>query len=167
MRVRSHGTRLTSVILGSLVIFGSILLLGALVGIVPIAIQIVLGTSGAPEGGSSGLMGVSLSLLLAFYAGGYVAGRRATRCGVKHGPLLILLAIVVGIFLMIVGALGWCGLVNALSGAELPSTLEDIANLSVIMSTAGVLALILPFVGGVMAGVRGAHRGRRRLHKRL
>jgi hypothetical protein len=107
-------------------------------------------------------VGVSLTLLLAFFLGGYVAGRTASRSGVTHALSAALLTLVAAMFLAIVGAMLRSGLVNGLSGVRLPSTLDDVRNLSTIMPVLGVLALTLPFVGGAMKGAREAKMGRRR-----
>jgi hypothetical protein len=65
-------------------------------------------------------------------------------------------------FLAVVGTILRSGLVTGLSGVRLPSTLDDVQNLSAIMPVFGILALILPFVGGAVGGVRGARMGRKR-----
>lgn len=155
-------TRWTGVILGSVTAFGLVLTLSAIAGIVVVAILTVLGTAGASEGGASSLVGVSLTLVLAFYLGGYVAGRTATRSGARHGLLVALLALVVAIFLAAMGIIFGSGLVNSLSGLRLPSSLEDIQNLGMPMTVSGVLALTLPFIGGALGGTWGAKMGRRR-----
>lgn len=150
------------VMLGSLAAFGSILTLGAVVGFVVAAILGILGMAGAAEGGESGLVGVSLTLLLAFLLGGYVAERTASRSRARHGLLVALLALVAAMFLAVVGVILGSGLVDGLIGMRFPSTLDDLRNLGAIMPVFGVLALILPFVGGAVGGVRGAKAGRRR-----
>ena len=149
----------TDVMLAPLATFGIILALG----LVGVAILEVLGMTGAAQGGVvSGLVAVSLTLLLAFFLGGYVAGRTASCYGVKHGLLAALLALVLAMFLAVVGAMLVSGFVNGLSGVRFPSTLEDVHNLGTTMTVSGVLALILPFAGGAMGGVRGANMVRRR-----
>jgi hypothetical protein len=45
-------------------------------------------SSSAMEGGTVGLIGLLLTLLLAFIAGGYVAGCLASRSRLKHGLLV-------------------------------------------------------------------------------
>ncbi len=150
------------VMLGSLSMFGIILTLGAVVGILAIAILAPSGTVGATEYGTSSLVGVSLTLLLAFFVGGYVAGRAASRHRVSHGLPTALLALVAAVLLTAVGAIFGSGLVNGLSGLRLPSNLEDVQNLGTTMTVSGVLALILPFIGGAWGGVRGAKMNRRR-----
>ena len=150
-------------ILGSLATFVIILILGTVVGFVLATIFAFLGMADATEGGvASCLVGVSLTLLLAFFLGGYVAGHTASRSGAKHGLLVALLTLEAAIFLAVIGTILWSGVVNGLSGVRFPSTLDDVRNLGATMSVFGVLALILPFVGGARGGVRGAKMGRKR-----
>ena len=144
--------------LGSLAVFGIILTLGMLA----VAITEVLGTASTTGDEAWGLVGVSLTLLLAFFVGGYVAGRAARRSGANRGLLAAVLALVAAMFLAVVGAMLGSGLVNGLSGARLPSNLEDVQNLGATMTICGVLALIVPFVGGALGGARGAKRERGR-----
>jgi hypothetical protein len=141
------------VVVGSLATFLIILTLGVAIGFVLATMFALLGMEGSVV---SGLVGVSLTLLLAFFLGGYVAGRTAFRSGARHSLLVALLALVAAMFLTVVGAILGSGLVTSLSGVRFPSTLDDVQNLSAVMSIFGVLALILPFVGGAVGGVRGA-----------
>ena len=145
--------------LGSLATFVIILTLGGVVGFVLAAIFVLLGMAGAAEGG---LVGVSLTLLLAFFLGGYVAGRAASRSGARHSLLVALLMLVAAMFLAVVGVLLGSGLVNGLSGVRFPSTPDDLRNMGAIMPVFEVVALILPFVCGAVGGVRGAKVGRKR-----
>ena len=146
-------------VVGSLATFLIILTLGVAIGFVLATMFALLGMEGSVV---SGLVGVSLTLLLAFFLGGYVAGRTAWRSGARHGLLMAMLALVAAIFLAVVGTILGSGLVTSLSGVRFPSTLDDVQNLSAIMPVFGVLALILPFVGGAVGGVRGAKMVRKR-----
>ncbi len=149
--------------LGSLATFAIVLTVGPVVGFVLAIILGILGMAGAAEGEGSSLVGVSLTLVLAFFLGGYVAGRSASRSKARRGGLLAaLLALVAVMFLTVAGALLGSGLGNGLSGVRFPSTPEDVRNLGAIMPVFGVLALILPFIGGAVGGVRGAKMGRKR-----
>jgi hypothetical protein len=151
------------VILGSLATFVIILILGSVVGFVLATIFALLGTAGAKEGSvASDPVGISLTLLLAFFLGGYVAGRTASRAGAKQGLLVVPLTLVGTMFLAVVGIILGSGLINVLSDVRFPSTLEDLRNLGAMMPVFGVFALILPFVGGAVGGVRGATMGRKR-----
>ena len=151
-----------SVVLGSLVTFVGIVTLGAVVGFAVLVISAVLGVPSDTEGEGLGLVGISLTVLLAFFLGGFVAGRTASRSGLKDGLLVALLTLVAAMFLAAVGMILESGLVDGLTGVRLPSTLEDVHSLSALAFANGVLALMLPYIGGAMGGVRGAKTGRRR-----
>ena len=104
-----------------------------------------------------------LTLLLAFIIGGYVAGRLASRSGLKHGLLVPVLALVVTIVLAGVGTLLGLSFIDNLSGVTLPSSPNDAPqNLGTILTGAGILALLAPFVGGAIGGALGAKTGRKR-----
>jgi hypothetical protein len=128
----------------------------------------LLGAGGTTEGGISGLVGLLLTLLVAFYIGGYVAGRMASRSGVKHGLLVPLLALLVTIVLAIVGAILGTSFIDQLSGVTLPGPVGRAAqqvpqqSLGTILTVSGILALLVPFVGGALGGVKGASTGRQR-----
>ena len=159
-----RGTSWLSVIFGWLAALGAGLILSGIVGAV---VGAVLGgggaSSSATEGGTAGLIGLLLTLLLAFIIGGYVAGRLASRSGFKHGLLVPVLALVVTIVLAGVGTLLGLSFIDNLSGVTLPSSPNDTPqNLGTILTAAGILALLAPFVGGAIGGALGARTGRRR-----
>ena len=151
-----------SVMLGALMAFGSIVTLGVAVSFVVLVVFEILGESNGAQGEGLGLVGISLTVLLAFFLGGFVAGRTASRSGLQLGPLVALLTLVAAMFLAAVGVILGSGLVNGLTGVRLPSTLEDVHNLSALAFAIGVLALMLPYIGGAMGGVRRTKSGRRR-----
>src|ERR671910_942405 len=153
-----RGTSWLSVIFGWLAALGAGLILSGIVGTI---VGAILGGGGASssstEGGTAGLIGLLLTLLLAFIIGGYVAGRLASRSGVKPGPLVPVLALVVTIVLAGVGTLLGLSFIDNLSGVTLPSTPNDAPqNLGTILTGAGILALLAPFVGGGQGAVLGA-----------
>ncbi|CAA9450975.1 MAG: hypothetical protein AVDCRST_MAG78-3386 [uncultured Rubrobacteraceae bacterium] len=159
-----RGTSWLSVIFGWLAALGAGLILSGIVGAL---VGAILGgggaSSSATEGGTAGLIGLLITLLLAFIIGGYVAGRLAARSGLKHGLLVPVLMLVVTIVLAGVGALLGLSFLDNLSGVTLPSTPRDAPqNLGTILTGAGILALLMPFVGGAIGGALGARTGRRR-----
>jgi len=158
-----RGTSWVSVILGWLAALGASLILS---GIVAGIVGAILGggaRQGATEGGTTGLIGLLITLLLAFLIGGYAAGRMASRQGLKHGLLVPLLALVVTILLAGIGALLGFSFLDNLSGVTLPRLPNDVPqNLGTLLTGAGILALLLPFVGGAIGGAWGAKTGRRR-----
>ena len=159
-----RGTSWLSVIFGWLAALGAGLILSGIVGAV---VGAILGAGGASssatEGGTAGLVGLLITLLLAFIIGGYVAGRLASRSGLKHGLLVPVLMLVVTIVLAGVGALLGLSFLDNLSGVTLPSAPSDAPQgLGTILTGAGILALLAPFIGGAIGGALGARTGRRR-----
>ena len=157
-----RGTSWLSVILGWLAALGAGLILSGIVGAIVGAILGDGGSASATEGGTAGLIGLLITLLLAFIIGGYVAGRLASRSGLKHGLLVPVLMLVVTIVLAGIGALLGLSLLDNLSGVTLPSVPNDAPQgLGTILTGAGILALLMPFIGGAI-GALGARTGRRR-----
>ncbi len=161
------GTSWTSVIFGWLAALGAGLILSGIVGGIVAAILGALGVQGGAEGGTTALIGVLVTLLLAFLIGGYVAGRLASRSGVKHGILVPVLSLVVILLLGIIGSLVGASLLDNLSGVALPAVpggvqQETPQNLGSILTVSGILALLVPFIGGALGGAWGAKTGRRR-----
>ncbi|MDP9456799.1 MAG: hypothetical protein M3Q60_13720 [Actinomycetota bacterium] len=161
------GTSWTSVVFGWLAALGAGLILSGIVGGIVGAILGNSGAQGSAEGGTSALVGVLITLLLAFLIGGYVAGRLASRSGVKHGILVPVLSLAVILLLGIVGSIVGASLLDNLSGVALPQVpggvqQEAPQNLGTILSVSGILALLVPFVGGALGGAWGARTGLRR-----
>jgi len=159
-----RGTSWLSVVFGWLAALGAGLILSGIVGAVVGAIfGAGSASSSATEGGTAGLIGLLVTLLLAFIIGGYVAGRLASRSGLKHGILVPVLMLVVTIVLAGIGALLGLSFLDNLSGVTLPSTPSDAPqNLGTILTGAGILALLMPFIGGAIGGALGARTGRKR-----
>ena len=159
-----RGTSWLSVVFGWLAALGAGLILSGIVGAVVGAIfGAGSASSSATEGGTAGLIGLLITLLLAFIIGGYVAGRLASRSGLKHGILVPVLMLVATIVLAGIGALLGLSFLDNLSGVTLPSTPNDAPqNLGTILTGAGILALLRPFIGGAIGGALGARTGRRR-----
>jgi hypothetical protein len=166
-----RGTSWTSVIFGLLTALGASLILSGIVGGIVAAILGVLGVGGGAEGGAAGIIGVLLTLFLAFLIGGYVAGRLASRSGVKHGLFVPLLLLILTILLALIGALVGYSLIDNLQGVTLPSVPGGVQqqaqgeapqNLGTILTVSGILALLVPFIGGALGGAWGAKTGRNR-----
>ena len=166
-----RGTSWVSVIFGLLAALGAALILSGIVGGVVAAILGALGVGGGAEGGTAALIGTLLTLLLAFIVGGYVAGRLASRSGVKHGLFVPLLLLVLTVLLAIIGGLVGFSLIDNLQGVTLPAVPSGVQqqaqgeapqNLGTILTVSGILALLVPFVGGAIGGAWGAKTGRNR-----
>ena len=166
-----RGTSWTSVIFGLLAALGASLILSGIVGGIVAAILGALGVGGGAEGGTAALIGLLLTLFLAFLIGGYVAGRMASRSGLKHGLFVPLLLLVLTILLAIIGALVGFSLIDNLQGVTLPAVPGGVQqqaqgeapqNLGTILTVSGILALLVPFIGGAIGGLWGARTGRNR-----
>ncbi len=161
-----RGTSWVSVVLGLLAALGASLILSGIVGGIVGAILGVLGVSGGTEGGTAALVGLLVTLFLAFLIGGYVAGRLASRSGVKHGLFVPLLLVIVTILLAIIGAIVGASLIDQLSGVTLPqvpgAAQQAPQNLGTILTVSGILALLVPFIGGAIGGAWGAKTGSKR-----
>ena len=157
-----RGTSWLSVVLGWLAALGAGLILSGIVGGIVGAI-LGAGDSAATESGAAGLVGLLITLLLAFLIGGYAAGRLASRQGAKHGLLVPVVSLVITIVLAILGGLVGISLIDNLSGVTLPGLPDDAPqSLGTIFTVSGILALLLPFLGGAIGGAWGARTGRRR-----
>jgi len=164
------GTSWTSVIFGWLAALGAGLILSGIVGAIVGAI--LGGNQGvgqeAQSSGIASLVGLLITLLLAFLIGGYVAGRLASRSGLKHGILVPVLSLLVIILLAIIGAIVGSSFIDQLSGIALPQVPQGAQQqvpqqgLGTILTGAGILALLVPFIGGAIGGLWGAGTGRAR-----
>jgi hypothetical protein len=174
-REKEFGTSWVSVVLGWLAALGASLILSGIVAAIVGAIlgAVGIGQQGATSGGISGLVGVLVTLFLAFLIGGYVAGRMASRSGLKHGVLVPLLALVITLVLALIGAVVGASFIDQLTGVTLPGPIQNAAqsatqgikqpqNLGTILSISGIVALLVPFVGGAIGGAWGARTGRDR-----
>ena len=161
---RRPGTSWASVFFGWLASLGASLILSGIVSAVVGAIFAVLGFGGVSEGGTTGLVGLLVTLFLAFLLGGYAAGRMASRDGTKHGLLVALLALIVTLVLALLGGVTGLGLIDNLRGITLPGIPSEVSQqgLATVLTLGAVLALLFPFLGGAIGGSWGARTGRRR-----
>ena len=164
-----RGTSWVSVVLGWLAALGAGPILSGIVSGIVGAIFGTAGRQGLTESGTTALIGLLITLLLAFLIGGYAAGRMAARSGLKHGLLVPLLALVVTLVLAIVGGVLGVSFIDQLSGVTLPQEAQSSAQqaapqqgLGTILTVSGVLALLLPFIGGAIGGLWGARTGSHR-----
>src|SRR3712207_5388988 len=84
----------------------------------------------------------------------------ASRSGTKHGLLVAPVALIVSVFLAVVGAAVGSGLSDDLSGVVIPGVPNILQQgLNTVLTLSSVLALTLPFVAGAIGGLRGPGRG--------
>jgi len=119
-------------------------------------------TQNADTIGIAGGIGVLVVLLVAYYCGGYVAGRMARFNGLKQGVAVWLWAVIITIVLGILGAiLG--------SQADMMSRVNSLPNLGVDTNRftwAGVLAVVAVAVVSLLGAILGGLSGMR-FHRRV
>jgi hypothetical protein len=156
------GFKFGSAFFGWLTAMGATVLLTALVS----AIGAALGLGGdvtADEAAEAAVGGgaiiaaivIGLVLLVAYFAGGYVAGRMARFSGAKQGIAVwiwaIAIAIVVAVFAAIAGS-QWDILGNLQGFPRIPVTAET-ATITGILTAVG--AAVVTLVGAVLGGLAG------------
>lgn len=157
-----RSTSWTSVIIGWLSALGAGLISSGIVS------GIVAGVAGAggstSQAGTVGVVGLLITLFVAFLVGGYTAGRLAGRSGTRHGLFVALLALIITFILILLSTIVGAVLIDNLRGVTLPGVPEDIARqgLNTVLTLSSVLALVLPFIAGAIGGSRGAYTGSRR-----
>jgi hypothetical protein len=113
-------------------------------------------TGNATEIGLGGAIALLAALAVAYFAGGYVAGRMSRFDGARQGLGMWLLGLAVTVVLAIVGAvLG--SEYNVLEQLELPAVPVGDSELA----TGGALALAIIAIGTLIAAVAGGKAGER------
>ncbi|HEY0374712.1 MAG TPA: hypothetical protein VGC94_07935 [Amnibacterium sp.] len=140
----------------TVVLLAIIAAIGALLGV-----QNLLGSQNAQAAGIGGAIALLVVLLIAYYCGGYVAGRMARFSGLKQGLAVWLWALIVAVLLGIAGAIA-----GSQSGVQ--SQLGSVAQLPLSPSTltvAGVVSalavLVVTLVGALLGGLAGMRYHRR------
>ena len=164
---RFGGFKFGSAFFGWLTAMGALLMLTAVVAAVGAAMGLYAPESieDATEAANDnmgaatiiGAIAIGVVLFLAYFAGGYVAGRMARFSGVKQGIAVWLWAIVIAIVVAIITAIAgsqWDILATLDGFPRIPVTAET-ATLTGILTAVGaaVIALIAAILGG-MAGMR-------------
>jgi hypothetical protein len=161
------GVKIGSAFFGWLTATGTAVLLTAVIAAAGTAIGVASGASStlvgqvAPAVGVRADIAILVVMLLAYYCGGYVAGRMARFNGIKQGVAVWVWGVVVG---LVVAALG------AIAGSrfDLLATLNGFPRLSVNTGDLGhaaltaVLAIVAALVGAVFGGLAGM-----RFHRRV
>lgn len=148
---------IVSVVAGVLVAYGSFVILAAIAG----GIVTALGTDWSTDlssnwqelGTAGGLIGAGC-MLLAYVAGGYVAGRMARRAGVMNGFLVFLLGlgIVIGVGAIISTQTGTEEIVDQLRTLGVPTRWSEWQDVGTIAGFASVAAMLL---GSLLGGGLG------------
>jgi hypothetical protein len=149
---------LVAVGLGALLV-GLLAAGGAAVGLT--ALSDVDAAGDATEIGLGGAIGLLIALAVAYFAGGYVAGRMSRFDGARQGLGTWLLGLVMTVLLAIVGVvLG--SEYNVLERLDLPAVPVGDSELA----TGGALALAIIVAGSLTAAVAGGKAGER-YHRRV
>jgi hypothetical protein len=144
---------LVAVGLGALLV-GLLAAAGAAVGLT--ALSEADATGNATEIGLGGAIALLAALAVAYFAGGYVAGRMSRFDGARQGLGTWLLGLVLTIVLAVVGAvLG--SEYNVLERLDLPAVPVGDSELA----TGGALALVIVVIGTLIAAMAGGKSGER------
>jgi hypothetical protein len=144
---------LVAVGLGALLV-GLLAAAGATVGLTELSESEAAGN--ATEIGVGGAIALLAALAIAYFAGGYVAGRMSRFDGARQGFATWLLGLVVTAALAVAGAILGSEY-NVLERLDLPAVPVGDSELA----TGGALALAIVLVGTLVAGVLGGKAGER------
>jgi hypothetical protein len=112
--------------------------------------------------GIIGIIALAVVLFIAYYCGGYVAGRMARFSGAKQGVAVWIWAVVVAIVVAIIAAIGGAryNVLGAVNG--FPRIPVDEGVLSVTGIVALIVAALIPLLAAVLGGLAGM-----RFHRRV
>jgi hypothetical protein len=144
---------LVAVGLGALLV-GLLAAAGATVGLTELSEAEATGN--AQEIGLGGAIGLLVALAIAYFAGGYVAGRMSRFDGARQGLGAWLLGLVITIALAVAGAILGSEY-NVLERLDLPAVPVGDSELA----TGGALALAVVVVGTLIAAIAGGKAGER------
>ena len=111
--------------------------------------------SNADTVGLAGGIALAVILLIAYYCGGYVAGRMARFDGLKQGVAVWLWAVVIAIVLAIIGLIAGSQFDVLSQLNSFPRLPISEGNLTAGGIVAAILALIVSLVGAILGGLAG------------
>ena len=170
-RERFGGIKFGAAFFGWLTATGMVVLLSALAAAIGAAVGVSTDTDlgaaldQAAANQSTGLIGAIITLavlLLAYYAGGYVAGRMARFNGAKQGVAVWLWALVAAAVVIVLGLIfndDIRSLTQLNSVAPLP---QDLGNVSAGSWLALLATVVVSLIGAVLGGLAGM-----RFHRRV
>ncbi|MCX7522456.1 hypothetical protein OSC27_09215 [Microbacterium sp. STN6] len=169
---RFGGVKVGSAFFGWLAAMGIAVLLAALVAATGVAVALGTNNGNSDKAGQAasdnaasvgigGCIALIVIALIAYYCGGYVAGRMARFNGIRQGFTVWLWAVAVAIIVAIIGAIGGAqynilGSVNAFP--RIPIDEGTLTTLGVITA---VLVAIASLVGAIVGGLAGMRYHRR------
>ena len=159
------GFNIGAAFFGWLVAIGMAALLTAILSAAGAAIGLTSLTGSEAQSGADTISIVGgilllLVLMLAYFCGGYVAGRMSRFDGARQGLGVWLLGLLITILLAVLGAIAGSEY-NVLAQLNLPRIPIDEGSLA----TGGVIALLAILVGTLIAALLGGKTGERYHHK--
>jgi hypothetical protein len=150
-------TSFLSVLAGMLVALGAVALVMAALGAVGSQLGLDVDGISTSDWRTAGIAGAAVAagvLFLAFFFGGYTAGRMSRRAGTKHGLLVFLLTAVV--VAAVAGLAAWLGdtseVTSALDDNGVPRDANTWSDIGIGAAIAAGVAMLL---GSVLGGSRG------------
>jgi hypothetical protein len=150
-------TSFLSVLAGMLVALGAVALVMAALGAVGSQLGLDVDGISTSDWRTAGIAGAAVAagvLFLAFFFGGYTAGRMSRRAGTKHGLLVFLLTAVV--VAGVAGLAAWLGdtseVTSALDDSGVPRDANTWSDIGIGAAIAAGVAMLL---GSVLGGSRG------------
>lgn len=161
-RRRFGGVKVGSAFFGWLTATGMTVILAALLAGVGAAVSVAtgtdVGTATAANPGTAGILGavaVGVIVLVAYFSGGYVAGRMARFSGAKQGAAVWLWAVVVAVVVAVVAAATGGGLDILSQVNSFPRIPVGQGDLTMAGIAALVVAALVSLVGAVLGGLAG------------
>jgi hypothetical protein len=160
---RYGGIKWGSAFFGWLTATGTAILLTALLAAAGTAVGVANDTDAGEAAGNAGTIGLIggiallVVLLIAYYCGGYVAGRMARLNGAKQGVAVWLWAVVIAVLVAVAGAL---------AGAEFDvlARLGGFPRLPINegeLTTGGIIAIVVAVVAALAGAILGGLAGMR------
>ncbi|WP_309130719.1 hypothetical protein [Brevibacterium sp.] len=155
------GVKIGSAFFGWLTAVGSAVLLTALAGAVGALIGGATGTDAVGQAmrdpQSAGIIGaivVAVILFIAYYCGGYVAGRMARFNGAKQGVAVWLWAVVIAVVVAVIGLITGSRF-DVMSQLSSFPQVPDLSKLTTGSIIAALVALVVTLVGAILGGLAG------------
>lgn len=158
-RARFGGVKIGSAFFGWLTATGMMVILAALLAGVGAATGITVSTATSTAGpgavGVYGAVAIGVIVLVAYFCGGYVAGRMARFSGARQGVAVWLWAVLFAVAMAIVGAV----LGNNVAAVSGMNGLPQLAVGQADLTMAGVIALVVvalvSLLGSILGGLAG------------
>jgi uncharacterized membrane protein len=134
----------------------TVLLLAVVAGIAALAgVQNTAGSQQMQAAGIGGAIVLLVVLLIAYFSGGYVAGRMARFSGLKQGLAVWLWAVIIAIVVGVAGAIAGSqsGITDQLS--SIPQLPFSTSQMTVAGIASAVAVLVITLVGALLGGLVG------------